>query len=359
MLQSKQTFIFIPDISGFSKFVNQTAIDHSKHIISELLELIIDSDDLGLSVSEVEGDAILFYKDHIPEVKDILQQSEKTFINFQNYLLHYETERICRCGACETASKLSLKFIVHSGHVQRIKIKEHTKLHGPDVILAHRLLKNKIVQNEYVLFTDNFKNALSNTSLAQHFIWMQLMEGFAESENGEKIKYSYILPQELFKFVKKPEKITIPELSPRNLKLEVVINKSVDNVYDIFTNLSRKMEWDDNIRDIIPRDDKINQAGSVHTCVIDDGPLDIQALGRVEDEHQIVYAERIDDFSVFREIVRVYTFEKHEGHTHVKLELEFKLKSDLLKIFRPFFKNKLLKQSQANLNKLKKFSVIT
>jgi len=356
MVQSNQTFIFIPDISGFTRFVNQTAIDHSNHIISELLEVIIDSDDLGLTVSEVEGDAILFYKNHVPDVKEILEQSEKTFINFHNHLNRYETERICRCGACETAASLSLKFIVHSGNIQQIKIKDHLKLHGPDVILAHRLLKNSIDQNEYVLFTDNFKNALSNPSLARQFSWIKRMEGLAESDTGDKVKYSYFPLQELFKFVKEPKKITIPVLSPRKLKLEVVINRSVDDIYDIFTNLNRKMEWEDKIQDIIPQDDKINQTGSVHTCVIGQSRLDIQSLGRVEDEHQIIYAERVNEFSIFKEIVSVYTFEKHKGQVHVKLDLEFKLKFGLLKLLRPVFKMILLKQSQNNLHKLKNFS---
>ena len=30
-------FIFIPDISGFTKFITQTEIKHSNHIISELV----------------------------------------------------------------------------------------------------------------------------------------------------------------------------------------------------------------------------------------------------------------------------------------------------------------------------------
>ena len=38
------TTIFIPDITGFTSFVNQTEIEHSQHIISELLEVIIDSE---------------------------------------------------------------------------------------------------------------------------------------------------------------------------------------------------------------------------------------------------------------------------------------------------------------------------
>jgi hypothetical protein len=52
--------IFIPDISGFTRFVNEVEIDHSRHIIQELLEVIINSNKIGLEVSEIEGDAILF-----------------------------------------------------------------------------------------------------------------------------------------------------------------------------------------------------------------------------------------------------------------------------------------------------------
>ena len=55
-------YFFIPDISGFTRFVNETEIDHSRLIIQELLEILINSNQIGLEVSEIEGDAILFYK---------------------------------------------------------------------------------------------------------------------------------------------------------------------------------------------------------------------------------------------------------------------------------------------------------
>jgi hypothetical protein len=53
--------LFIPDISGFSRFVTETEIDHSRQIIQELLEVVIDSDRMGLQISEIEGDAVLFF----------------------------------------------------------------------------------------------------------------------------------------------------------------------------------------------------------------------------------------------------------------------------------------------------------
>ena len=52
--------LFIPDISGFTRFVNETEINHSRLIIQELLEILINANELNLEISEIEGDAILF-----------------------------------------------------------------------------------------------------------------------------------------------------------------------------------------------------------------------------------------------------------------------------------------------------------
>lgn len=92
----EQSFIFIPDISGLSEFVYGTEIEHSRHIISELMNLIIKSNVLDMSVIEIEGDAILFYKKEIPELEDILNQAKNMFIDFHHHFRRYETLRICQ-----------------------------------------------------------------------------------------------------------------------------------------------------------------------------------------------------------------------------------------------------------------------
>ena len=35
--------LFIPDISGFTDFVNETEVDHSRYIIQELLDTLINA----------------------------------------------------------------------------------------------------------------------------------------------------------------------------------------------------------------------------------------------------------------------------------------------------------------------------
>jgi hypothetical protein len=357
MASSEPTFIFIPDISGFSEFVNKTAIEHSKHIISELLELIIDSDKLGLSVSEIEGDAVLFYKNKTPDVKEIIKQCQNTFLNFHNYLERYRTERICRCGACETAADLTIKFIAVAGKVEKIKVKNHVKLHGPDVIKAHRLLKNPIKDKEYILFTDNLLNKISDEELKMIADWVQLNDGSCSYEQQDTINYGYIPLHPLYSEIQPAKKINIPILNPGSIKAESKIKCGLDELYDLFINLDRRKEWNKDLGEVIKEEDNIKyKSGSVHTCVVNKNRLNVEALGMVEEEDKVIYMERIDNFKIFHEIINIYTFEKHNDHTLVKLDMEFKIKSPLMKLLRPIIKAKLLKQSLHTMNILKEYS---
>ena len=59
-----KSLLFLPDISGFTEFVQSTEKEHSQHVISELLEVLIEADNLGLELAEIEGDALFFYKEN-------------------------------------------------------------------------------------------------------------------------------------------------------------------------------------------------------------------------------------------------------------------------------------------------------
>jgi len=161
-------FLFLPDISGFTRFVTQTELNHSRHIIAELLEIILKANTLGLKVSEVEGDAILFYRTgSVPPLGALIEQVTATFVAFHTQLKVLERDRVCRCGACSTASRLSLKFIAHAGTLEETSIGTFTKLMGADVILVHSLLKNSLPHQEYFLATDDYLGSAEITLPAQ------------------------------------------------------------------------------------------------------------------------------------------------------------------------------------------------
>jgi hypothetical protein len=148
--------IFIPDISGFTQFVNSVDLNHSQQIIRELLEIILDANEMGLNVSEVEGDAILFYKlGKSPGLDVAYRQVERMFLSFHKQLELFESRRTCRCNACMSLVHLSLKIITHYGEFTEYRIKNFLKLIGKDIIIAHQLLKNDIPQHDYWLITNN------------------------------------------------------------------------------------------------------------------------------------------------------------------------------------------------------------
>ena len=57
----KKSLLFIPDISGFTNFVQTTEVEHSQHVIAELLEILIDANANEFQLAEVEGDALFFF----------------------------------------------------------------------------------------------------------------------------------------------------------------------------------------------------------------------------------------------------------------------------------------------------------
>jgi hypothetical protein len=139
-----QTLLFITDISGFTKFVAGTQIDESYRIAKEMIELIIDSNQLGMQVSEIEGDAVFFYtQDNMPSLSDLMNQIYVTNAKFRKFLKVNELE-----------TGMGLKFFVHRGACQLMNIRGHRKLFGLDVIKIHRLLKNNIAHRDYILITN-------------------------------------------------------------------------------------------------------------------------------------------------------------------------------------------------------------
>lgn len=159
--------LFIPDITGFSKFVNETEMVHGQEIISALLETIIESNHLAMDIYEIEGDAIIFYnynKNFTPsQFHDI---SINILNNFKNKIEILKQERLCECGACKSISNLSLKFIVHKDEFNEIRVKNFTKLYGRGLIIAHLLLKNEIQIKQYLLFTFDYLKSQDEIPLA-------------------------------------------------------------------------------------------------------------------------------------------------------------------------------------------------
>ncbi len=142
----------LADISGYSKFIAQTEVDHSWSILHELLDTMVRALSGRMDVSQVEGDAILFISGL--STPDVISAVEATFVAFHRRLRDMHAVTTCPCNACANIGMLKLKFVVHHGKFSRQRLGSVEQLHGTDVIVAHRLLKNGVPSKEYLLVTD-------------------------------------------------------------------------------------------------------------------------------------------------------------------------------------------------------------
>jgi len=113
-----------------------------------------------MSVSELEGDAVLFYSlhDH-SSLNNVIEQCENMYIRFHEKLNEFTIDdQRCKCGSCQLLLNLGLKFFIHYGTIGSLMVKGFCKLYGSEIILVHRLMKNSIPVHEYILFTQDFLN---------------------------------------------------------------------------------------------------------------------------------------------------------------------------------------------------------
>ncbi|MBO3699096.1 DUF2652 domain-containing protein [Roseivirga sp. E12] len=266
---AQPTLLFIPDISGFTEFVHETEISHSEHIIAELLEALIDANEMGLQVSEIEGDAILFYrKGTKPTAAETLAQVQRMYIKFHATLKKYESQRICQCGACINANNLALKFIIHYGDISTNQVKSISKLFGKDLIVAHRLMKNDISLREYVLITNQVLDECSTWVDIEQVAWDKPTMGNENYDFGN-VKYCYIALQALKSHVPEPtiEDFALPK-AHKVLSVESVINAPMDVVFDVISDTHSKHLWLLDVKASDRTNGNITKNGSTHRCVM-------------------------------------------------------------------------------------------
>ena len=261
--------LFIPDISGFTRFVTETEIGHSRLIIQELLELLINTNEIGLEVSEVEGDAILFYKfGEAPSLELIYKQVEKMFCAFHRNLIIYDNRRYCQCQACVSASGLTLKVITHFGEFTGYNVKNFSKLIGKDVIVAHQLLKNDIPQHEYWLVT---KSLAMDSPPADFAGWMKWISSSRQTENGN-IPFHYTQLSELKKEIA-VEPIKLPDMSTK----EKVISLAAEYDTDIITlfhaagDFNFRNRWLEGVKQVEEVAHYLPRVGMRCRCILDNG----------------------------------------------------------------------------------------
>jgi hypothetical protein len=213
--RERQLVVILADISGYTRFMleNQTSAVHGQMCITALIEMLLREVDIPLVLQEIEGDALFLYAAHPGDEagwRDVLAQVRaklpRFFDAFFAAIVPASEATPCGCAICRNPDKLKLKLIVHVGRAVFHEIAGRPQISGPDVILAHRLLKNTQPDREYLLMTEPAWQALGREMPdfekgVEHYegfgsvpIYVQRLDGAMERER----EHFYALPRAAF-----------------------------------------------------------------------------------------------------------------------------------------------------------------
>lgn len=151
--------LLLADISGYTAFLQAVANAHGAEmatmtelpaaypLMTSLLDGIVTKLVPPFSLSKLEGDAVFAYAadDSFDSRGDsVVGTLRDCYTDFRNRRDEAVRLMFCDCSACEGLNTLELKFVVHSGTYVVQSIAGHQELMGPDVTMAHLLLKNNV-----------------------------------------------------------------------------------------------------------------------------------------------------------------------------------------------------------------------
>jgi Protein of unknown function (DUF2652) len=171
--------LVLADISGYTSFLHTVTFAHRNDafagstvpgayaILSTLLDGIVGRLVPPFTLSKLEGDAVFAYANgtaSLPRGHDVLACFETCYADFRRRVADAFAASTCWCDACSRIDVLDLKFVLHAGAFVIQDIAGRRELVGPEVVVAHRLLKSRAAElighNAYALVTDAASRAL-------------------------------------------------------------------------------------------------------------------------------------------------------------------------------------------------------
>jgi uncharacterized protein YndB with AHSA1/START domain len=347
----RPALLFMPDISGFTEFVTGNEILHAQHIIQEILNLLVETNEMNMLVEEIEGDAVFFYRYGAPPaLADLLRQVQNMFTRFHQHLRQYEQQRLCTCGACNHAVNLQLKIFAHFGEVTGYEVGEYRKLFGRDVIVLHRLLKNSLHLREYVLLTDHLLEATPPSAIIPS--WFQPYSSHEDYDVGAvsfQVNDLTALLQQL-----PPVELRVvpsPASTTTVLTEEVVIPAPTRDVYKAVFNVEERCGWMDGVEQTVMVDeDRINRLGTRYRYKSREGNGPVMVTSSAQVEVQAADLVEMEETGTEGRRYAVHSL----GENETKLTISVLLKKSWWRIalFRLLHQNPLKKKLRASLHHL-------
>ncbi len=220
----KPIFIILVDISGYTNFIrlHKMSLLHAEKIIGELMESVLKEVELPVIAHEILGDAISLYAldDGSPDLADhIYLQLEKYLLAFHKREAYLLREcGYCICEACNSVGQLKIKAIINSGEAAFTKVLDIQKISGEDVIITHRLLKNSVPSDEYILLTNSFIDRCQSFDKTdfekhvEHYEGLEPVHGMVRNFDSMEAEPVVVSPLKKLKFFMKTERYMFARL---------------------------------------------------------------------------------------------------------------------------------------------------
>jgi hypothetical protein len=143
---AQRTCFLIADISGYTGYLADVELNHAQDILADLIGTVVTALRPSFRLAKLEGDAAFTYMSaEIVDGSMLLDTIERCYFGFRRRRRDVRQATSCECNACAQILDLDLKFVVHHGTAVHQKVAGRQELLGSDVIIAHRLLKNEVV----------------------------------------------------------------------------------------------------------------------------------------------------------------------------------------------------------------------
>lgn len=354
-----KSLLFIPDISGYTQFIQTTEIEHSQHVIAELLEILINANSQELQLAEIEGDALFFYKEENNLSQELLlAQMEQMFTAFYSHLKLLEKNRICNCNACATAPNLQLKIITHTGELQFIEVKGNRKPFGNSVIEVHRLLKNSVKSDNYVLISEALKKDIEFAKDYNSKLY-QFKKGSDNYDSKELYYYFSTIDVENLKIsaFDKPYKVSFT--TPSNILITKKFQVSATELMEQITNYKNRHNWVEGVDEIVYNENEVTRLGTEHACVINGKHLQFTTVTKEAKPNQLIYGELTTSPAIVDELYQFFIITPESSNScTLELEIYWKVNSPIKRlIVNLLAKNKIKKANNLALDKLNKYLI--
>jgi hypothetical protein len=261
-MATQGTFI-LADIGGYTGFLTGVGIEHGKEITSHLLNSLLKCNRGRWKLANIEGDCLFLYCEGREPPEELLAHVRALYEDFCDRITDIAARSSCPCGACSRTNDLSLKFIVHAGEFDTQRIGNRTELIGPDVVLAHRLLKNSVPLPEYALLTRQYGGAAPAQALPSR-------DGRDSYEDVGNVDYvAHDLAPARADYDKRRERFVTEEEA--GLAVVEEISAPADLVWNALSDVKRRVEWQASIKQMDLIQGEKGRIGEVHRCVHNDG----------------------------------------------------------------------------------------